>query len=73
MVDKLWYDWQKANPANFWSFGGGSVSVLNGSVPVSGFPVGIPPYVNVRSPLISPFLVNEPSRSSPRRSRQMGF
>ena len=72
MVDKLWYDWQKANPANFWSFGGGSVAVLNGSAPAPGFAAGAPPYMNVRSLLISPFSVNEPSRSSPRRPRQMG-
>ena len=68
MIDKLWYDWQNVNPANFWSFAGGSVAVAKGD-PV--FPNGAPPFVNVRSLLISPCSVNEPSRSSPRRSRQM--
>jgi len=52
MVDKLWWDWQNANPANFWSFGGGSVSeMLPGLVPNRAFPVGVPPYMNVRGRL----------------------
>jgi len=55
MVDKLWYDWQNANPANFWAFGGGSVSVTQNLVPNREFPVGIPPYMNVRNQLASFF------------------
>ena len=55
MVDKLWYDWQNANSANFWSFGGGSVSVTQNLVPNRDFPVGIPPYMNVRGRLMSFF------------------
>jgi len=52
MVDKLWWDWQNANRANFWSFGGGSVSeMLPGLIPNPAFPVGIPPYMNVRGQL----------------------
>jgi len=46
MVDKLWYDWQNANPINFWSFTGGSVAVAKGD-PV--FPNGAPPFMNVRN------------------------
>ena len=49
MVDKIWYDWQHANPANFWSFDGGAVAVLNNSAPVPAFPNGGPPYVTVSS------------------------
>jgi len=68
MVDKLWYDWQNANPINFWSFSGGSVSVgLNNPA----FPNGAPPLMNVRSTLMSPCLVNDPSRSSPQQFRRM--
>lgn len=48
MIDKLWYDWQNANPANFWSFGGGSVSVVLNPELNRTFPTGIPPYMNVR-------------------------
>ena len=51
MVDKLWYDWQHANSTNFWAFGGGSVSVTQNLVPNRDFPVGIPPYMNVRDQL----------------------
>ena len=57
MVDKLWNDWQHANPANFWSFGGGSVSAAQGFEPDATFPTGLPPYVNVRS-----FLTTRPFR-----------
>ena len=73
MIDKLWHDWQKANPANFWSFGGGSVAVVNGSVVDPNFPTGALPFVNVRGLLISRCSVDEPSRSSLHRSQQMGF
>lgn len=59
MVDKIWYDWQHANPANFWSFDGGAVAVLNNSVPVPAFPNGGPPYVTVSSLLINAHSVNE--------------
>jgi len=68
MVDKLWYDWQNANPVNFLSFTGGSVAVGRGD-PV--FPNGAPPFMNVRSVLMNPCSVNEFSRSSPHQFRRM--
>ena len=52
MIDKLWYDWQNAHPANFWSFTAGSVAIRNGFTPDPNFPNGAPPFVNVRSSLI---------------------
>ena len=57
MVDKLWYDWQNANPVNFWSFAGGSVASPGDPL----FPNGGPPFMNVRNLLMSYCSVNEPS------------
>ena len=72
MVDKLWYDWQHANPANFWSFDGGAVAVLNNnSVPVPEFPNGGPPYVTVSPPLTNAYSTSKPPHSSRARPRQM--
>ena len=61
MIDKLWYDWQNVNPANFWSFTGGSVVVDNNFIPDPAFPIGAPPLMNVRSLLISPIRLTNPS------------
>jgi len=69
MIDKLWYDWQQAHPANFWSFAGGSVPLVNNFVPDPAFPNGAPPYVQVRSLFPTTFSVNELSCRSRRRSR----
>jgi len=55
MIDKLWYDWQYANPANFWSFAGGSVALVNNFVTDPAFPNGAPPYVQVRVPSFQSF------------------
>lgn len=68
MVDKLWYDWQTAHPANFWSFDGGSVAIVENFVPDPAFPNGAPPFVSVSTLLMIPCSVAEPSHSSPRRS-----
>lgn len=71
MIDKVWYDWQHANSANFWSFGGGSISVSPTFFPDPTFPTGIPPYMNVSS-LLSEFRsIDENSPSSRPRCRQM--
>ena len=71
MVDKIWYDWQNANEANFWSFAGGATSVLAGFQPDPQYPNGAPPYIEVRGLLTSTCSINEPPRSSLRRSRRM--
>ena len=47
MVDKIWYDWQHAHPANFWSFDGGAVAQVTNFVADPNFPNGAPPYVTV--------------------------
>jgi tyrosinase len=47
MVDKVWYDWQNANPENFWSFIGGSVNAHSQPGLYAQFPVGGPPFLNV--------------------------
>lgn len=54
MIDKIWLEWQRANPANFWSFTGGSIATLGLEAPVtykqySEFPNGLPPMRNVSS------------------------
>ena len=70
MVDKLWYDWQNAHPANFWSFDGGSIAWIHNFVPDPTFPNGAPPLVTVRSLFPITFPLDEPSCSSRRRPRQ---
>lgn len=54
MIDKMWWQWQNAHPANFYSFTGGSVPTFGIAAPVtyktySEFPNGLPPMLNVRS------------------------
>lgn len=71
MVDKLWYDWQKADPSNFWSFGGGMTALVTNFVPDATFPTGAPPFVNVRNLLTGTRSANEPFRSSRPRSQRM--
>ena len=49
MVDKLWDDWQRRRPENFWAFQGGSVSADSEHPELSeDFPNGGPPFLNVR-------------------------
>ena len=73
MVDKLWHDWQHANHANFWSYGGGSVSLTPGFVPDPTFPTGAPPYMNVCGPLTADSSTNKNSPSFRRRSPRTVF
>jgi len=48
MVDKLWDDWQRRRPENFWAFQGGSVGSLSVPGLYEQFPNGGPPFLNVR-------------------------
>ena len=47
MVDKVWYDWQHANPANFWAFKGGSVQNLTSLQALQDWPNGMAPDLSV--------------------------
>jgi len=47
MIDKIWYDWQHANPENFWSYFGGSVSSHSKPGLYAEFPTGAPPFLNL--------------------------
>ncbi|KAF8496960.1 hypothetical protein JB92DRAFT_2746179 [Gautieria morchelliformis] len=49
MVDKVWYDWQRAHADNFWSFEGGTVRDLD---TWPRYPNGAPPGLNVRLSII---------------------
>ncbi|KAF9645987.1 Di-copper centre-containing protein [Thelephora ganbajun] len=46
MVDKLWYDWQRRHPENFWSFHGGSIGAHSAPGIYAQFPNGGPPFLN---------------------------
>jgi len=46
MVDKLWYDWQKKHPSNFYAYSGGSVSEFGNVTLFAEFPNGSPPLLN---------------------------
>ena len=48
MVDKVWYDWQNANPSNFWAYQGGSVQNLTSLQALADYPNGMPPSLYVR-------------------------
>ena len=50
MVDKVWYDWQNANPSNFLAYQGGSVQNLTSLQALADYPNGMPPYLSVRPP-----------------------
>ena len=71
MVDKIWYDWQHTNPANFWSFGGGATAVVTNFVPDPAFVNGAPPFLKVHSLLTNTCSIDEPRGSSLRQSRRM--
>lgn len=45
MVDKVWYDWQRAHPDNFWSYEGGAVRDLD---TWPRYKTGAPPALSVR-------------------------
>jgi tyrosinase len=48
MVDKLWDDWQRRRPENFWAYQGGSVGAHSAPGIYDKFPNGAPPYLGVR-------------------------
>ena len=48
MVDKLWDDWQRRRPENFWSFHGGLTGAHSAPGIYAPFPNGGPPFINVR-------------------------
>ncbi|KAF9778931.1 Di-copper centre-containing protein [Thelephora terrestris] len=58
MVDKVWYDWQHAHPANFWSFDGGATPEVNGFIASPDFPNGAPPYVTFATPIPTDGIMN---------------
>jgi tyrosinase len=47
MVDKLWFDWQRRDPANTRSFFGGSVQALDSVDHYLQRPNGAPPFLDV--------------------------
>lgn len=47
MVDKVWSDWQLANPENFWLFKGGSVQATQNLSYYEQYPNGGPPMLSV--------------------------
>ena len=47
MVDKLWFDWQHRDPANAYSYFGGSVQALQSLDTFNQYPNGGPPYLSV--------------------------
>ncbi|EPQ57105.1 Di-copper centre-containing protein [Gloeophyllum trabeum ATCC 11539] len=47
MVDKIWYDWQRNDPVNFWTFQGGSVQVISNYTEYEMWPSGAPPLMNL--------------------------
>lgn len=49
MVDKVWYDWQHANSANFWNFTGGSVQAIDTLADYEANPNGAAPYLSTNS------------------------
>jgi len=60
MVDKIWYDWQRVNPTNFWSYRGGTVSTLSlvdGSLDPT-FPNGAPPFIDFATPIPTDGILN---------------
>jgi len=59
MIDKLWDEWQSLNPASFWSYGGGSVSLNQGFQADPTFPTGGPPFLDLGSPIPTDGILNE--------------
>ena len=48
MVDKVWYDWQHADAANFWAFHGGTTQGTQNLTYYDEYPSGGPPMLSVR-------------------------
>ncbi|KZT29126.1 Di-copper centre-containing protein [Neolentinus lepideus HHB14362 ss-1] len=53
MVDKIWHDWQNRDLANFWQFGGGSVSVLEDWPQFQKYPTGAPPMMDLNTKIMT--------------------
>ena len=66
MVDKVWYDWQHASPANFWAFKGGSVQNLTSVQALHDYPNGMPPALSVSPTCIPSRFPDRPPRGQPR-------
>ncbi|KAJ3781625.1 Di-copper centre-containing protein [Lentinula aff. detonsa] len=49
MVDKVWFDWQNANPANADIFYGGSVQMIDNGTIYNKYPNGGPPMLSLDS------------------------
>jgi hypothetical protein len=47
MIDKMWFDWQHRDPANAYSFSGGSVQTLESLDTYNQYPNGGPPFLSV--------------------------
>ena len=47
MIDKLWDDWQRRRPENFWSYHGGLTGAHSAPGIYVQFPNGGPPFINV--------------------------
>lgn len=48
MIDKIWYDWQNAHPANKNLFSGGSIEHMESTEAFDKYPAGGPPDLDVR-------------------------
>ncbi|KAL5536597.1 hypothetical protein ACEPAF_420 [Sanghuangporus sanghuang] len=59
MVDKVWYDWQNANPVNFWAFFGGATSALQNVSYADKYPNGGPPFLSINDTIPADGLFNE--------------
>lgn len=53
MVDKIWWDWQNRDRANFWQFSGGTVSVLDDYPQFQKYPTGAPPMMSLNSTIMT--------------------
>ncbi|TBU33893.1 Di-copper centre-containing protein [Dichomitus squalens] len=48
MVDKVWYEWQHANPEkSFWAFHGGSIQNQTSLAAANEYPNGMPPWISL--------------------------
>jgi len=58
MVDKVWYDWQHNNEANFWAFEGGTIQATNLTESLE-YPNGLPPNLSFDSKIPADGMFNE--------------